>query len=103
MSTNNRREHAAAAFLKMGLPKDEPNNKSNNKQTSKHDTEHDTYDFLEKYSNKTLKEDHFTRQTFLFRNDLISRFDQLAKTKKRGFKTEAMNTLLEKFLNDCGF
>lgn len=57
---------------------------------------------LEKYSVKKTKEELFTRQTYLIRNDLIERFDKAAQTRRKGFKTEVMNELLEHFLNENG-
>lgn len=61
-------------------------------------------DFLRKMDAKKKKlrvEDTHTRSTFLFRNDLQSRLDKLAKKSKvRGFKTEFINDAIEKMLNE---
>lgn len=64
------------------------------------ETESKSKSILEKYKEKKKKEDLFTRQTYLIRNDLIKRFDKAAATRKKGFKTDVINELLEAFLNE---
>jgi metal-responsive CopG/Arc/MetJ family transcriptional regulator len=46
------------------------------------------------------KEEMFTRQTYLIRNELINRFDNAAKNRRKGFKTEVINKILENFLEE---
>lgn len=48
---------------------------------------------------KQKVEDTHTRQTFLVRNELLARFDKLAKGK-HGFKTEFINYAIESALNE---
>jgi hypothetical protein len=47
---------------------------------------------------KQTIEDTHTRQTYLIRNDLISRLERLSKGQRRGFKTEFVNDALELLL-----
>jgi len=51
-------------------------------------------------SKKRMEETH-TRRTFLIRNDLLKRLDKKAKNiKNKGFKTEFINYILEKGLDE---
>lgn len=52
----------------------------------------------QKSKKKTVEETH-TRSTFLFRNDLQTRLDKLAKGK-RGFKTMFLNKAIEALLDE---
>ncbi|WMX58969.1 hypothetical protein [Peribacillus sp. R9-11] len=57
---------------------------------------------LSKYEEKSKKltvEETHTRSTFLFRNDLSKRLDELAKGK-RGFKTMFLNEAIESLLDE---
>lgn len=53
----------------------------------------------EKKKRKTI-EDSYTRQTYLIRNDLLERFENIAKSQPWGFKRRAINYALEKFLDE---
>lgn len=61
-------------------------------------------DFLSEYEEierhrKPKVEDTHTRDTYLIRNDLLARFNKLAKNQKKGFKMKLINYVLEKELN----
>ncbi|WP_274655627.1 hypothetical protein [Paenibacillus humicola] len=91
-------------------PETEPTHINETKTETEHIHEHETVQktineyesILEKFSVKKTKEEMFTRQTYLIRNDLIKRFDLAAKNRKKGFKTEVINELLENFLRENG-
>jgi hypothetical protein len=53
----------------------------------------------EKKKRKTI-EDYYTRQTYLIRNDLLERFENIAKDQPWGFKRRAINYAIEKFLDE---
>jgi len=83
----------------------------NNQAVPKEDTRHLTSstkqhedDFLSHYyksieKQKPRVEDTHTRDTYLIRNDLLERFNKLAKHEKKGFKMRLINYVLEKELN----
>ncbi|MEK5645958.1 hypothetical protein BK138_34425 [Paenibacillus rhizosphaerae] len=48
---------------------------------------------------KPLVEETHTRDTYLIRNDLLERFNRLAKNEKKGFKMRFINYVLEKELD----
>jgi len=55
--------------------------------------------FKAKYRTGGIEETH-KRQTFLVKKDLIIRLDELAKKKRKGFKTEFINFAIENLLDD---
>lgn len=55
-------------------------------------------DLQHKLSRLTVEETH-TRTTFLLRNDLKARLDNLAEQNKRGYKTEFINKAIEMLLD----
>lgn len=57
------------------------------------------YALHEKEKRLTIEDTH-TRETFLLRNDLKLRLEELSKKHKRGFKTELINYSLEKVLEE---
>lgn len=65
-----------------------------------YEPEQQTISIIEKYNNKKTKEETFTRQTYMIRNDLIKRLHNAAKGRGKGFKTDVINDILERFLND---
>ena len=83
----------------------------NNQVVTKEDLSHltgstkqDEGDFLSHYyksieKQKPKVEDTHTRDTYLIRNDLLERFNKLAKNEKKGFKMRLINYVLEKELN----
>lgn len=63
---------------------------------------HNEENFLSVYAEQSRKprvEDTHTRDTYLIRNDLLERFNNLAAGQKRGFKTRFINYVLEKELD----
>jgi hypothetical protein len=57
-------------------------------------------EIIQEKENKLTFEEQHTRETFFIRNDLRTRFIELAKQHKRGFKTEIINYALEKALDE---
>ncbi|WP_047981736.1 hypothetical protein [Ornithinibacillus contaminans] len=65
-----------------------------NEENEKSEKKHQILSFK-----KQKIEDTHTRSTFLVRNELLARFDKLAKGK-HGFKTEFINYAIESALNE---
>ncbi|PEZ24872.1 hypothetical protein CN345_28110, partial [Bacillus thuringiensis] len=66
-------------------------NKHKNEQKNESIPSNMTEQFLEQFSNNDTKEDTYTRQTWLIKNETIKRLEKLSKGKKKGFKTELVN------------
>lgn len=67
---------------------------SNSEQTTANE------DLLSIYNEeKPRVEDTHTRDTYLIRNDLLERFNNVARTQKKGFKMRLINHILEKELD----
>lgn len=57
--------------------------------------------FLESQSRRNRIEDTHTRRTFLIRNDLLKRFDNISKkVGSKGFKTNFINFVISDALNE---
>lgn len=55
--------------------------------------------FKEKAQKPTIEETH-TRQTYLIKNEILTRLNKLAKGEKRGFKTDLVNYAIEKVIDE---
>ncbi|WP_347552984.1 hypothetical protein ABFG93_22310 (plasmid) [Pseudalkalibacillus hwajinpoensis] len=58
------------------------------------------WELLESKNKKLTMEDTHTRQTYLVRNDLVERLQQVSANQGKGFKTRAINFALEQLLDE---
>jgi hypothetical protein len=60
----------------------------------------DVFDKFYEKKNKKKVEDTHTRATFLMRNDLLDKVNEISTDKGRGFKTHFFNQAVEKLLKE---
>lgn len=75
--------------------------KTNNKKETDLEFSNTGNNFLNEFkkAKKPTVEETHTRQTYLIKNELISKLEELAAGKDRGFKTHLVNYAIEQVIN----